>query len=486
MNDTRSSTSPPAVRAPRQGPLVVVGDALLDRDVEGHATRLSPDAPVPVIEDPQDHARPGGAGLAALLAAADGHEVVLVTALADDAAGRRLRALLEQAVTVLDLGFAGRTPEKIRIRSGGQSLLRLDRGGPAGPVGAPGDAVARLLSAAGAVLVADYGRGVAGGAVREILARRAARVPIVWDPHPRGRAPVQGVRVATPNAAEVEHFSATDGGHGAAPVGESPLARTGRQAAELVRQWHVGALAATLGRRGALLSFGPGAPLVVPAPAVGAVDTCGAGDRFASAVTGLLLQGALPSEAVAGAVEAAAAFVAAGGAAAVGREPTGADGPVGGVRGRSAQEVVATTRAAGGTVVATGGCFDLLHAGHVAVLRAARGLGDALVVCLNSDDSVRRLKGPERPLVSQWDRARVLAELSCVDAVVVFDEDTPQRLLAELRPDVWAKGGDYTGADLPETETLAQWGGQAVLLPYLDGRSTSRLVTRIAALHQPS
>jgi rfaE bifunctional protein nucleotidyltransferase chain/domain len=148
-----------------------------------------------------------------------------------------------------------------------------------------------------------------------------------------------------------------------------------------------------------------------------------------------------------------------------------------------AEELVAAVSRRGGTVVATGGCFDLLHAGHVATLRAARSLGDCLVVCLNSDASVRRLKGPTRPLVPAADRARVLEALACVDAVVVFDEDTPTEVLRRLRPDVWAKGGDYAGAEFPEARALAEWGGQAVVLPYLQGRSTTALVERGARGH---
>ncbi|CAA9310254.1 MAG: ADP-heptose synthase / D-glycero-beta-D-manno-heptose 7-phosphate kinase [uncultured Frankineae bacterium] len=143
--------------------------------------------------------------------------------------------------------------------------------------------------------------------------------------------------------------------------------------------------------------------------------------------------------------------------------------------------MVARARASGGTVVATGGCFDLLHAGHVTVLQQARALGDCLVVLLNSDDSVRRLKGATRPLQSQGDRATLLRALGCVDAVVVFDEDTPVAALERLRPDVWAKGGDYALADLPETPVLARWGGQAVVLPYLDGKSTTSLIQEAAS-----
>ena len=131
------------------------------------------------------------------------------------------------------------------------------------------------------------------------------------------------------------------------------------------------------------------------------------------------------------------------------------------------------------TVVATGGCFDLLHAGHVETLRAARALGDRLVVCLNSDASVRRLKGPGRPLVPETDRARVLLALECVDEVVVFDEDTPVEVLRRIRPDIWTKGGDYAGAELPELAVLEEWGGQAVVLPYVEGRSTTALVEAV-------
>ncbi|MEU4659456.1 D-glycero-beta-D-manno-heptose 1-phosphate adenylyltransferase, partial [Streptomyces sp. NPDC023723] len=142
--------------------------------------------------------------------------------------------------------------------------------------------------------------------------------------------------------------------------------------------------------------------------------------------------------------------------------------------------LAARIRAQHGTVVAAGGCFDLLHAGHVGLLQAARRLGDCLVVCVNSDASVRRRKGEGRPVNPVADRIRVLRALACVDAVAVFDEDTPERLLADLRPDVWVKGGDYAGADLPEAALLEEWGGQAVLLPYLDGRSSTALMARAA------
>jgi D-beta-D-heptose 7-phosphate kinase/D-beta-D-heptose 1-phosphate adenosyltransferase len=467
-------------------PLVVVGDALLDRDVEGRASRICPDAPVPVLSELQERTRPGGAGLAALLAARDGRDVVLVTALGDDDAAGRLRHALQAHLTVLELPLSGATPEKVRIRASGQSLMRLDRGeGRANPAAALPGAAVGVLERAGAVLVSDYGRGVAAhSALRELVASAAKTVPVVWDPHPRGAPPVPGTRLVTPSAFEARSFvaalDALPGADGStAGVTAAPeLARVAYRAARLVRVWRVGAVAVTMGPRGALLSFGDGVPLVVPTEPVRTTDTCGAGDRFAAAAAGRLGDGALTSEAVSGAVAASRDFIAQGAASAIDVGQSWL--PNGPPRRRFAAEVVTAVRAAGGTVVATGGCFDLLHAGHVSALRMARSLGDCLVVCLNSDASVRRIKGPDRPLVPQEDRIRVLEALACVDAVHVFEEDDPSTVLAALRPDVWAKGGDYTEAELPEAKLVAGWGGQVVLLPYLEGRSTTQLA-RLAA-----
>lgn len=434
--------------------LVVVGDALLDIDLVGRAGRLMPEAPVPVLDDLREVRRPGGAGLAAALAAGDGAEVVLVAPVPDDAEGELLRVALAAAgVELVALRQEGTTTVKRRVRAGGQSLLRLDSGEP-GAIGELPAAARSALASADAVLVADYGRGLSAHRhTRDVLAGLPRRIPLVWDPHPRGADPVPGVRLATPNEAE------------AAAAGPG-LAALSRRAAELVGSWRVDAVAITLGARGALLSRGESSPSVLPAPRVTAVDTCGAGDRFASAAALALGSGAVTLEAVHHAVQSAAAYVAAGGSASYGAP----------ARATEPGDPVARVRAAGGTVVATGGCFDLLHAGHVATLEAARALGDCLVVCLNSDDSVRRLKGPARPLVPAADRARVLAALAPVDAVVVFDEDTPTEVLRRVRPDVWAKGGDYAGAELPEAAVLREWGGQSVVLPYLQGRSTTRLV----------
>jgi rfaE bifunctional protein nucleotidyltransferase chain/domain len=241
-----------------------------------------------------------------------------------------------------------------------------------------------------------------------------------------------------------------------------------RAARRLLRRWQAAGVAVTMGADGALLATDEDVPLVAPARQVHVLDACGAGDRFAAAVAGALGGGALPTEAVTAAVEAATGYVEAGGPAAL---PTAGSrqAPAPG----DAEEVVRRTRAAGGAVVATGGCFDPLHAGHIATLRAARRLGDCLVVCVNSDASVRRLRGPLRPAVPVGDRVRMLAALGCVDAVTVFDDDTPLAVLDRIRPDIWVKGGDYPASALPETELVARWGGDVVVVPYLAGADSA-------------
>ncbi|MDQ1629916.1 MAG: D-beta-D-heptose 7-phosphate kinase / D-beta-D-heptose 1-phosphate adenosyltransferase [Actinomycetota bacterium] len=447
--------------------VTVVGDLLLDRDLVGSVSRVCPDAPAPVLDVEDELARPGGAGLAAALLSAEGQEVTLVASIGADSAGERLRTLLDDyGVRLVALPTDSATRQKVRVRAGDQSLVRLDIGSSCPPSQVPGAAV-EALQGCEAVLVCDYAGGVtADRSLRAALGSAAAHHPLVWDPHVRGAAPVRGARLVTPNKSEAAALS------GLAPAGEGgELAGAARQADALLAQWQAHAVCVTLGAHGALLTYGDGPPFVVPAATVRGGDTCGAGDRFAATAAGALGTGSLVSSAVEQAVSAASTFVATGGAAgfcAPRREPA----PV-----RAAGwDRVEQVRAQGGTVVATGGCFDLLHAGHVGLLYAARSLGDCLVVCLNTDESVRRLKGDARPVVSQDDRVRVLLALECVDAVLLFGEDTPAEALQGLRPDVWAKGGDYALADVPEAAVLAQWGGQTVVLPYLHGRSTTTMI----------
>jgi rfaE bifunctional protein nucleotidyltransferase chain/domain/rfaE bifunctional protein kinase chain/domain len=441
--------------------LTVVGDALLDRDVEGRCTRVTPDAPVPVVDVQSVRERPGGAALAAAVAAEMGADVTLVCALAADGPGGRLRALLtDRGVNVVGLPDDGRTAEKVRVRVGEHSLLRLDQG-HSGALGDPPAATAEALQTADAVLVADYGRGVAAhSALRSQLERCVATgTPLVWDPHLSGPPPVERATVVVPNRKEAAAL--------APDIGAEGLAGDVQRARELRRRWSVGALAVTLGSDGAVAVWSDGAPLVVPVLVPQrSGDTCGAGDAFAASLAIALGSGRLLSEAVEQAVVDAADFVASGAAAA-----RAAAGPL-----RTVEPTPLPREARREVVVATGGCFDLLHAGHTHLLRNARRLGDRLVVLLNSDRSIRGLKGSGRPLQPAADRESVLRSLRFVDDVIVFDDDTPIPTLERLRPDIFVKGGDYTAAELPEARAVAGWNGTVVTVPYLLGRSTTSLI----------
>lgn len=466
--------------------VTVVGDLLLDVDINGTATRLSPDAPVPVVDVAGVRRRAGGAGLVATLLMRDGHKVTLVTAVSDDDGASHLRRALS-GVELLAGAPLAPTPTKTRVRIGSHPMVRFDEG--CSPAPSP-DCTAEMRAAiesAEVVVVADYGRGITFNQdIRDALAGAARRVPVVWDPHPSGSQPVPGVAVVTPNNAEAQALAKAAG---LDPAGKD-VPESGRQLLEL---WGSNAVLVTRGEAGAVL-VQAGGSVSVPAPRTAVDDPCGAGDRLAGSLAVYLGLGLGLPEAATQAVADASAFLADGGAASLiidtdameehkdaapgpasvvelfGNQPNRPDGV------RLAEEV----RAKGGTVVATGGCFDLLHAGHARTLAAAREMGDCLIVCLNSDQSVRRLKGAHRPIVNEEDRAELLLALSCVDAVVVFDEDTPEDCLELLRPDIWVKGGDYQPEELPEARLLAGWGGQCVTVPFHPARSTSGLAEALA------
>jgi len=462
--------------------IVVVGDVMLDVDLSGEATRLSPDAPVPVVDVSGVRRRAGGAGLVARMLAQDGWPVTLVTVLGDDDAGSQLRAHLGGVRLVA--GISGYpSPVKTRVRAGSHPVVRFDQGCEKTPVPDVTPGMLRAVEKAGVVIVADYGRGLAANPkLRDLLARLAEDVPVIWDPHPSGPEPVPGVAVVTPNISE-----ATKAAQSVAGVSTSgdPAAAV---AAVLLERWRSRAVLVTKGEEGAvLLQQGDASPHTVPAPRVEAGDPCGAGDRLAASLAVHLLAGRELPEAAALAVHDAADFLAAGGVSAL--PETGETGAAAGnlrpapVPSRRTTEpllLARSVRESGGKVVATGGCFDLIHAGHIRSLAAARELGDCLIVCLNSDDSVRRLKGPERPIIGQHDRAELLLAMECVDAVMVFDEDTPEAALDRLRPDIWVKGGDYKGARLPEADLVESWGGRCLTVPFHPARSTTGLANALA------
>ncbi len=448
--------------------IIVVGDVLLDVDTAGAARKLSPDGPVPVVDVGGESHRPGGAGLAALLLADAGHTPTLVTVLGEDDHAARLR----EGLAGIDLvaGPSGQpTPVKKRLIADGHVVARMDLNCAVETTPRSTPDMLAAIRSADAVLVSDYGRGLTDDpALREALHDAATRVPVVWDPHPKGGAPVAGVAAVTPNLGEARATAGISG---------EDTREVSRAAQRMLELWPVRAAVVTLGGDGAaVFERGNALPQFIPVAAATGGDTCGAGDRFAGALTAQLARSTPLARAVEAAVDDAAGYIARGGVATLGR-PAEREQPADELAARLAE-----VRARGGVVVATGGCFDLLHAGHARTLAAARGLGDFLVVCLNSDDSVRRLKGEHRPIMQEGDRVELLEALECVDAVVVFDEDTPETVLSELRPDLWVKGGDYDIDSLPEARLIRGWGGQAVTVPYHPARSTTRLAEALQAV----
>lgn len=478
-----------AGRIARAAPSVLVlGDALLDQWLSGPAHRLGRDAPVPVVELAETRSAPGGAANVAANLAALGARVELVGVRGDDADA----AVLDGALARRGIGTAHAVTEpgrhtvvKRRLTTAGQTVARFDAG-PAGPprpetVAALVVAVDALLDTApDAVVIADYGLGALPDVLRERLRRRRDEIALlVVDAHDVAAWAPLRPDVVTPSLAEA-----------ATALGVSPPV-TDRPA------WgvrHHGALRERVGGADVLLTLDVDGSLLLPggpgpvlraaaAAAVPQSEACGAGDTFVAAAALARCVGATAGEALAVAQAAADVVVTRPGTAvcdtgALTARLAHAD------RGRvlSVPDLLAALgehRRLGHRVVFTNGCFDVLHRGHVASLRQARELGDVLVVALNSDAGVARLKGPRRPVNPLADRAGVVGAIDGVDLVTSFDEDSPVALLEAVRPEVYAKGGDYTPQMLTETPVVERLGGRVRVLDYLSDHSTAAIVERI-------
>ncbi|MBI5477444.1 MAG: D-glycero-beta-D-manno-heptose 1-phosphate adenylyltransferase [Deltaproteobacteria bacterium] len=467
-----------------QARLWVVGDLMLDEYLEGDVQRISPEAPVPVLCVQAESDRLGGAANVAHNARALGATVDLCGVVGTDAAGDRLLACCAAAgIATTAIGrVAGQpTTRKVRALARNQQLLRLDF-----ETGNPVDAeLARGLFAglaAGprpdAVVISDYAKGMASAALVGDVIGFAARagVPVLVDPKATNLAHYRGATVLKPNLAELERSI----GH-RLPPGDTVALDEATQA--LLTCAAARALVVTLGADGLAVAR-PGTALeVLPAARREVYDVTGAGDTVLAVLALALAVGAE--------IATAARIANAAGGIVVGRVGTAvvrphelatALGPGSGEKTLTMDEAVRRRQwwlAQKRRVVFTNGCFDLLHVGHLALLRHAASLGDVLLVAINSDDSVRRLKGAGRPVVPEEGRARLVAALECVDAVVCFEEDTPLEVLERLRPDVLVKGADYGLDEVVGRALVESYGGRVVLVPLVPDHSTSTLVSRI-------
>ncbi|MEU6189629.1 D-glycero-beta-D-manno-heptose 1-phosphate adenylyltransferase [Nocardia sp. NPDC047038] len=468
--------------------LLVVGDAILDRYTTGASGRLCREAPVPAVTVRVEADRCGGAANVAMNAHALGAASELVTVLGADPAGYRLAALLragevESAGAIHEPGWV--TPVRNRVFAGEQMVVRLDHGG-AEPISAGSgraviERVDEALPRADAIVVSDNGSGVLVPAVIDALADRRVRGPAVLVVDSRDPAALRDLRptAVKPNYREAlrtadrpDITDAADRVRYAHRLADTLLSRTGADYVAL-----------TLDRDGALLIGRDRPPVRTYAGAERARSSVGAGDTFTAALALALAAHADPATAAEFATAAADIAVASPGTALC--RAAELDQRVSGTAriadlGDLARRCAENARH-GRRVVFTNGCFDILHGGHVSLLGRAKELGDLLVVGVNSDASVRRLKGDQRPVSTLSERMRVLAALSCVDLVVPFEGDRPTDLIETIRPHVYVKGADYTDVALPEAELVRRLGGEVVLLPLVEQLSTSGIIERVRA-----
>ncbi|GAC1622403.1 MAG: bifunctional D-glycero-beta-D-manno-heptose-7-phosphate kinase/D-glycero-beta-D-manno-heptose 1-phosphate adenylyltransferase HldE [Nevskia sp.] len=464
-----------------QARLLVAGDVMLDRYWQGPTGRISPEAPVPVVRIQKDETRPGGAANVALNIASLGGAVRLLGVVGRDEAAQKLREALTAKRVQPDFIEAANCPTitKLRILSRNQQLIRLDFEESLAVLGAFDRALylsryQAALAEAEVVILSDYGKGTLADAAELIAAARAAGRPVLVDPKGSDWRPYRGATLITPNLSELE-----------AVVGPCPDEATiVAKGTKLRDELGIEALLVTRSEHGMTLLAPNAAPLHLPTEAREVFDVTGAGDTVIATFGAALAAGHDFAHA------ARVANLAAG--IVVGKLGTATVTPAELLRAMrrlheddsavlsedELLERVALARAQGQVVVMTNGCFDLLHVGHVRYLEAARKLGDVLIVAVNSDASVQRLKGPTRPLNRTEDRMRMLAALKCVDWVVPFAEDTPERLITRVLPDLLVKGGDYRPEAVAGYEAVNAHGGQVVILDFYEGYSTTRIIER--------
>ena len=472
--------------APR---VLVIGDVVLDRYVVGRVERISPEAPIQVLHVESTTERLGGAAFAAQAAAALGARVTLFGVVGDDDAASRMRDLAGQSdidlVLVAESGRATTVKTRHIAHSHimAQQVLRVDDE-TLRPLDDTTEAVLRdalreRLAESDAVLVNDYGKGtLTAELLQDLIAdARDASVPVIVDPHKeRDFTRYRGATGVTPNRPETARATGL-------PVDDVEEARTAGR--KLLDDLDLQFALITLDRDGMLLQGRDADGLHIATTPREVFDVTGAGDTVLSAFGVALASGASPSEAATLANVAAGLQVEHMGVWPVSAEEiaarlhaTGQDPVAKRLQFSDLEALGERLRARGKRIVFTNGCFDLLHAGHVAYLTEAKAQGDVLVVGLNDDDSVRGLKGPDRPLNTLADRAMILAGLAAVDYVVPFAEDTPIRLVESLLPDVLVKGMDWKDKGVVGRDVVEAHGGRVVLVDLLEGRSTTDLVRR--------
>ena len=464
--------------------VLVVGDVMLDKYIWGDVQRISPEAPVPVVRATWHNERPGGAANVAMNLAGLGACVTVAGFGGGDTEQERLESMLAEAGVepALSAVEAIPTTTKLRIFSGNQQMMRLDtEAAPSLSNAAYAEllkSVSTSLPNADIVVLSDYAKGVLTEVVCRFIIAEAGKlgVPVLVDPKQRDFSRYHGATTVCPNLKEL-----------AAATGEpfSDIDRVLAAGHAMLASLDMEFMVVTLGDKG-IAVLRKNSRLHAPAVVRQLYDVSGAGDTV-MAVLALALACQVEIETAAQLANLAAGIV----VNKVGTVPIQREELLGALSQELALHLeekilplkrllsrVATWRSAGDSVVLTNGCFDILHIGHISLLEQARRKGDRLIVALNSDASVRQIKGPLRPIVGEHERARILAALSAVDAVIVFNESTPLTLIEAIRPDVLVKGGDYREEAVVGAREVRAWGGRVELIPLVEGISTTQLIAR--------
>ncbi|NNF96532.1 MAG: bifunctional D-glycero-beta-D-manno-heptose-7-phosphate kinase/D-glycero-beta-D-manno-heptose 1-phosphate adenylyltransferase HldE [Halobacteria archaeon] len=459
--------------------VLVVGDVMLDRYWHGDTSRISPEAPVPVVSVGEAEERAGGSGNVALNIAALGAQAMVIGLTGEDEASDALGKLLKKHGVECEFEQVPEcsTITKLRVLSRHQQLIRLDF--EDGFSSYSGDGLLQRfqqqLSTTGAVILSDYGKGTLRDIQEFIQAARSKNVPVLIDPKGNDFARYRGATLITPNMSE---FEAVVG-----PCHSDEEIEV--KGTALMQQLDLKALLVTRSEHGMTLLQQDGEALHMATQAREVYDVTGAGDTVISVLTAALAAGNSLPDATALSNLAAGIVVSKLGTATVSvEEIRRAIREQQTVRRGVVDEdelltLVNDAREHGETVVMTNGCFDILHSGHATYLEQARQLGDRLIVAVNDDDSVKRLKGPDRPVNTLAKRMHMLAALECVDWVVPFFEDTPTRLICKLTPHILVKGGDNEPDKIPGGQCVREAGGEVKVLTYVEGVSTTGIIGTI-------
>jgi len=459
--------------------VLVVGDVMLDRYWQGATSRISPEAPVPVVKVQHNDERPGGAANVALNIVALGANSALVGVTGNDESARLLQTSLGAVGVEHDFQITEDRPTitKLRVVSQNQQLIRLDfeEGFLAADVDQFPAKVQAQLDNAGALVLSDYGKGAIKEPQKLIKLAKAAGLPVLVDPKGTDFAKYRGATLITPNLKEFEAVV----GH---CTSEEELVSKG---IDLLRELELEALLVTRSEHGMTLLREGEPELHLPARAREVFDVTGAGDTVISVLASALAAGAELPQAVGLANVAAGLVVAKLGTATISAPELrrAIQREQGSERGVMSEEqlliAIEDARAHGEKIVFTNGCFDIIHAGHVGYLAEAAELGDRLVVAVNTDESVSRLKGPGRPINQVERRMAVLAGLESVDWAVSFAEDTAEAIVGKVKPDVYVKGGDYQVDQIVEAKVVKGYGGEAKVLSFIEDMSTTKIVEKI-------